>query len=109
MTDNPQKGEIIQTTDASFDADVLKQEGKVLVDFWAPWCGPCKAIAPLLEEIANERAVRVAKVNIDENSKMAEHYEVRAIPTLLAFKDGQLQGTRVGAVGKTELEELLGD
>ena len=98
-------------SDQSFDADVLKAEGPVLVDFWAEWCGPCKQIAPSLEEIANELAgkVTVAKINIDENPETPTKYGVRGIPTLMLFKDGQVAGTKVGALPKSKLVEWIAE
>lgn len=108
MTNENTPSAVVHATDESFQEDVLKADKPVLVDFWAPWCGPCKAIAPLLEELAQERSdVRIVKVNIDEHSKMATQYNVRAIPTLLLFKGGELSETVVGAVRKPELEKLL--
>ena len=88
----------IAITDASFDEDVLQADKPVIVDFWAEWCGPCQAIAPMLEELAAERAdVTVAKLNIDENAEATAKYGIRGIPTLLLFKDGQVVDTKVGA------------
>ena len=99
----------IQTSDAAFDTDVLKSEKPVLLDFWAEWCGPCKMIAPLLDEIANEYLdkVVVAKINIDENQNMPQKYAVRSIPTLMIFKDGEVQAQRMGALSKSQLVEFL--
>ena len=96
-------------SDASFDQDVLKAEGPVLVDFWAEWCGPCKTIAPALEEIASEMGgrVQIAKVNIDENPQTPQKYGVRGIPTLMLFKDGQVAATKVGALPKSQLSEWV--
>ncbi len=99
----------IQTSDAAFDTDVLKSEKPVLLDFWAEWCGPCKMIAPLLDEIANEYLdkIVVAKINIDENQNMPQKYAVRSIPTLMIFKDGEVQAQRMGALSKSQLVEFL--
>jgi thioredoxin 1 len=96
-------------SDASFDQDVLKAPGPVLVDFWAEWCGPCKQIGPYLEEISNEMVgqVTVAKVNIDDNPMAPSKYGVRGIPTLILFKDGQVAATKVGALPKSKLVEWI--
>lgn len=98
-----------KVTDASFDTDVLKSDGAVLVDFWAEWCGPCKTIAPALEELAGEMSgrVKVAKLNIDENPKTPSEYGVRAIPTLMLFKDGQVVATKLGAMQKSQLVQWV--
>jgi thioredoxin 1 len=100
---------IANVTDASFEADVLKSTQPVLIDFWATWCGPCRAIAPVVEQLAGEYAgkVKVVKVNIDENPKTPTQYDVRSIPTLLMFKDGKVVGQIVGAVPKPKIEELV--
>ena len=92
-------------TDASFESDVLKAPGPVLVDFWAEWCGPCKMIAPALEDLANElgEKVTVAKLNIDENPKTPGQFGVRGIPTLMLFKDGKVAATKIGALPKGAL------
>ncbi len=96
----------IAVSDESFDNDVLKAEGSVLVDFWAEWCGPCKMISPALEEIAKEMdgRVQIAKMNIDDNPMTPQKYGVRGIPTLMLFRDGQVAATKVGAVPKNQLQ-----
>ncbi len=100
---------ITNVTDASFENDVLKSAQPVLIDFWATWCGPCRAIAPVVEQLANDYAgkVKVVKVNIDENPKTPTQYDVRSIPTLLMFKQGKVVGQIVGAVPKPKIEELV--
>jgi len=96
-------------SDTSFEADVLKAEGPVLVDFWAEWCGPCKAIGPALEELAGEYAgkLTVAKIDIDSNPRTPTTYNVRGIPTLVMFKDGKPVSTKVGAMPKSVLREWI--
>ena len=100
---------IANVTDASFENDVLKSSQPVLIDFWATWCAPCRAIAPAVEQLAGEYEgkVKIVKVNIDENPRTPTQYEVRSIPTLLLFKDGKVLGQIVGAVGKPKIEELV--
>lgn len=100
---------IIHLTDSSFEEQVLKAEGPVLVDYWAEWCGPCKMIAPVLDEIAEEYAgkIRVAKLNIDDNPATPPKYGIRGIPTLMLFKGGNVEATKVGAVSKSQLTAFI--
>lgn len=100
---------VIEFTDANFDVEVLKSDTPVLVDFWAEWCGPCKAIGPTVEEIASEYQgkVKVGKVNVDHNQKIAIKFGIRSIPALLIFNDGSVANQIVGAVPKTRITELL--
>mgnify|MGYP001305465861 CR=1 FL=1 len=100
---------IKNVTDASFESDVLQSNIPVLVDFWAAWCGPCKAIAPILDEAANDyqNRVTIAKVNVDENPDTAAKYGVRGIPTLMLFKNGEVSQTKVGALSKAQLYQFL--
>ncbi len=100
---------ITEMTDENFEAEVLQADLPVLVDFWAPWCAPCKAITPILEEIAVEYGgrVKVAKVNVDDHPDTPAKFGVRGIPTLMVFKAGNVEGTHVGALSKTELVAML--
>ena len=100
---------IVHTTDDGFESDVLKSEKTVLVDFWAEWCGPCKMIAPLLDEAAEEYAGRltVTKLNIDENPNTPPKFGIRSIPTLMLFKNGSVQAQKLGAMSKSQLTEFL--
>ncbi|HEX2494306.1 MAG TPA: thioredoxin TrxA [Steroidobacter sp.] len=100
---------IVHVTDASFESDVVKSDKPVLLDFWAEWCGPCKMIAPMLEEIAADYKGRVtiAKLNIDENPKTPQRFSVRGIPTLILFKNGQVEAQKVGALRKPDLAAFL--
>lgn len=100
---------IVNVTDASFEEDVLKAEGAVLVDYWAEWCGPCKMIAPVLEEIASEYAgkLKVCKLNIDENNETPPRFGIRGIPTLMLFKGGNVEATKVGALSKSQLAAFI--
>ncbi|MBO1927290.1 thioredoxin TrxA [Thiomicrorhabdus sp. 6S2-11] len=102
---------MISTSDANFEAEVLQSDVPVLVDFWAEWCGPCKMIAPILDEIAAEfdGRVKVAKLNIDENPTTPPKYGVRGIPTLMLFKGGEVDATQVGALSKSQLVSFLND
>jgi len=99
----------IQVSDDTFDKDVLKNDKSVLVDFYADWCGPCKMVAPILEEISNEMKDKlvIAKHNIDDNPNVPTRYGVRGIPTMLLFKDGKLVDTKVGAIPKKNIKEWL--
>ena len=101
--------QIAHVSDDQFDAEVLQSSEPVLVDFWAEWCGPCKMIAPILDELATtyEGRLKVAKVNIDHNQKTPRNYNVRGIPTLMIFKDGKVEATQIGAISKTQLAQLI--
>ena len=100
---------IVHVSDEAFESDVLNADQPVLVDYWAEWCGPCKMIAPVLEEIAEEYAgkIKIAKLNIDENPATPPKYGIRGIPTLMLFKDGNVEATKVGAVSKSQLSTFL--
>jgi len=109
LTEIEMSDKIVQLTDDSFDTDVIAASGLVLVDFWAEWCGPCKMIAPLLNDVAEEYAdkLTVGKLNIDQNSVTPPKFGIRGIPTLLLFKDGVVADTKVGALSKTQLKEFI--
>ena len=102
---------IVHTSDEGFDTDVLQSDKPVLVDYWAEWCGPCKMIAPILEEVASEygEKIKVCKMNIDENQETPPRYGIRGIPTLILFKNGEVEATKVGALSKTQLQSFLDD
>jgi thioredoxin 1 len=98
-----------QVSDSDFDEKVIKADGPVLVDYWAPWCGPCKMISPMLDEACKEYAgkLTIVKLNIDDNPKTPQHYGVRGIPTLMMFKNGEVEATKVGAITKAQLTEFI--
>lgn len=100
---------IVKVSDDSFENDVLSAKGPVLVDYWAEWCGPCKQIAPVLDQLADEYdgKLTIAKLNVDENPNIPPRYGIRGIPTLMLFKDGEVAGTKVGAVSKSQLAEFV--
>jgi len=104
MSDN-----IINVTDASFEEEVLNSDIPVLVDYWAEWCGPCKMIAPVLEEIADDYAgkIKICKLNIDDNDKTPPKFNIRGIPTLMLFKNGNVDATKVGALSKSQLTAFV--
>jgi thioredoxin 1 len=100
---------IVNVTDSSFEQEVLNADGPVLVDYWAEWCGPCKMIAPILDEVANEYdgRLKVAKLNIDDNAETPPRYGIRGIPTLMLFKNGNVEATKVGALSKAQLTAFI--
>ena len=102
---------ILKLTDAEFETQVIKSEKPILVDYWAEWCGPCKMIAPVLEEVAEELSdkVLIGKLNVDENSQTPPKYGIRGIPTLMLFKNGEVVGTQVGAISKSDLVSFIED
>ncbi len=102
-------GNIIEVTDSSFEQEVLKSDLPVLVDFWAPWCGPCRAIAPVVEELSGDyqSKLKVVKCNVDDNPKVPGKYGIRAIPTLIIFKDGNVSDQITGAVAKTQIAAAI--
>jgi len=102
---------ILTLTDEEFESKVIKSKKPVLVDYWAEWCGPCKMIAPILEEVADEMSdkILICKLNVDENSQTPPKYGIRGIPTLMLFKDGNVVGTKVGALSKADLIKFIED
>ena len=108
-TEAPKNNTIVHISDSSFDQDVLQSESPVLVDFWAEWCGPCKMVAPLLEELADEYAgkLKVCKMDVDANPDTAPKYGIRGIPTLIIFNNGDVAGTKVGALSKSQLSAFI--
>lgn len=100
---------VVNTTDGNFEQEVLQSEETVLVDFWAEWCGPCKQLAPVLDDVAAGGSVKVVKVNIEENPETPTKYGVRGIPTMMLFKGGELVDTKVGAMPKSQVEEWVSE
>jgi thioredoxin 1 len=101
-------GKLPDVTDSSFQSEVIDADGPVLVDFWAPWCGPCRVVHPILEELSNERDdLRIVSINVDDNQQTAARYEILSIPTLLLFKDGEIAKRVIGALPKKRLEAEL--
>lgn len=100
---------ITTLTDANFNAEVLQNNEPVLVDYWAEWCGPCKMIAPILDQIAQTNAIKIGKLNIDHNTNTPPQYGIRGIPTLMIFNNGKVVATKVGAVNKSQLEAFIND
>ena len=106
MGENPN---VHQVSDASFEGDILKSDKPVLVDFWAPWCGPCRAVAPIIDELANQYAdkIKVAKVNVDDSTDVAMKYQVTSIPTFILFKNGQVADRVLGALPRSEFVKFI--
>jgi thioredoxin 1 len=100
-------GTVTDVTDTSFQAEVIESDQPVLVDFWAPWCGPCRVVSPVLEEIAAERSLKIVKLNVDENQQTAATFEILSIPTLILFRNGQVAKKVIGAYPKKRLEAEL--
>lgn len=105
----PEEKNLVHLTDDTFSVEILNSDVPAMVDFWAPWCGPCKAVGPIVEELAEEYSgkVKIAKINVDENQKTAAQYGVRSIPTLIMFKGGESVDQSVGLVSKTKMEEMI--
>ena len=101
--------ELLQVSDSNFDDEIVKAEVPAMVDFWAPWCGPCRMVGPVVEELAQQYdgKFKVAKMNVDENTQTPTRYGIRAIPTILLFKDGELKDTIAGAAGKANIEKSM--
>jgi len=100
---------VTQVSDASFEGDILKSNVPVLVDFWAPWCGPCRSVAPIVDDLANQYAgkLKVAKVNVDESTEVAMRYQITSIPTFIVFKNGQVADRALGALPRSEFVKLI--
>ncbi len=100
---------VTQVSDASFEGDILKSSVPVLVDFWAPWCGPCRSVAPVVDDLANQYAgkLKVAKVNVDESTEIAMRYQITSIPTFILFKNGQVADRALGALPRSEFVKLI--
>ena len=100
---------VAQVSDASFEVDILKSEVPVLVDFWAPWCGPCRSVAPIVDDLANEYAgkLKVAKINVDESTEVAMRYQITSIPTFIVFKNGEVADRALGALPRSEFVKLI--